>query len=188
MFRPGRAGISAGGVAVEWYCLMVRTGCEAEFKERAGAALAACGIEGRLYFFQRKFSRGREGIIDAPLFPGYLFLQVEELSAEVIGLVKAVRNFCHLLPANDRPQAIRGAALEELKLFMGHGECFGISRVAFLPGRRIRAISGPMVGLEGSVYKVNKKKRRITVVSSLSPDGKKFDLLYEEVEPLEGWV
>ena len=42
-----------------------------------------------------------------------------------------------------------------------------------------------MVGLEGCVWKVNKKKKQITVISSLSPDGKKFDLLYEEAELLE---
>ena len=170
---------------MEWYCLMVRTGCEARFKERAGAALAARGIEGQLYFFRRKFSRGRGESIELPLFPGYLFLQVEELGAELFGLLKGVRDFCRILPGNAEPRSIRGDALEELRLLMGHGELLGISRVVFLPGEKIRAVSGPLVGLEGSVYKVNKKKRRITVVSSLSPDGKKFDLLYEDAELLE---
>ncbi len=176
------------GAGVEWYCLMVRTGAEAGFKERAEAALAARGIEGRLHFFRRRFSRGRGECVDVPLFPGYLFLQVERLTAENLALLKSVGNFCRLLPATAAPRPIRGEALEELKLFMRHGEFLGVSRVAFLPGKRIRAISGPMVGLEGNVYKVNKKKRRITVISSLSPDGKKFDLLYEEVELLEGWA
>ena len=68
---------------------------------------------------------------------------------------------------------------------MGHGGYLGVSRVVFLPGKKIRAVSGPMVGLEGCVWKVNKKKKQITVISSLSPDGKKFDLLYEEAELLE---
>lgn len=104
---------------------------------------------------------------------------------EVVGLLRRVKDFYRLLPATGQPQEIRGAALDELKLFMGHGGYLGVSRVIFLPGKRIRAISGPMVGLEGNVYKVNKKKRQITVISSLSPDGKKFDLLYEDAELLE---
>jgi transcription antitermination factor NusG len=68
---------------------------------------------------------------------------------------------------------------------MRQGEYLGISKVVFLPGKKIRAISGPLVGLEGNVYKVNKKKKQITVISSLSPDGKKFDLLYQDAELVE---
>ena len=41
------------------------------------------------------------------------------------------------------------------------------------------------VGLEGNIYMVNKKRKRITITSSLSPDGKHFDLFYEDVEVLE---
>lgn len=170
---------------MEWYCLMVRNGCEAAFKERAATMLAQRGIEARLCFFQRTFCRRAGEYVDAPLFPGYLFLQVESLTVEVVGLLRRVKDFYRLLPATGQPQEIRGAALDELKLFMGHGGYLGVSRVIFLPGKRIRAISGPMVGLEGNVYKVNKKKRQITVISSLSPDGKKFDLLYEDAELLE---
>ena len=47
---------------------------------------------------------------------------------------------------------------------------------------KIRIISGPLVGLEGNIYKVNKKRKRITIESSLTSDGKRFDLCYEDVE------
>ncbi len=170
---------------MEWYCLMVKTGAEAEFKRQAQDVLEQHQVAGSLHFFQRRLKKGRGDFFDAPLFPGYLFLQVERLTAENFALLKRVRNFCRVLPSNSEPQFIRGPALDELRLFMRHGEYLGVSRVVFLPGKRIRAISGPMVGLEGNIYKVNKKKRRITVISSLSPDGKKFDLLYEDAELLE---
>ncbi|MCI6257514.1 MAG: hypothetical protein MR694_00220 [Spirochaetia bacterium] len=52
----------------------------------------------------------------------------------------------------------------------------------FLPGKKIRVISGPLVGLEENIYKVNKKRKRITIESSLTSDGKRFDLFYEDVE------
>ena len=170
---------------MEYYCLMVRTGSEAEYKKRAQQVLADHGITASLYFFQRRLKKGKGDFFDAPLFPGYLFLQVEKLTAENLALVKKVKNFCRLLPSNTDPQMIRGRALQELELFMGQGEYLGISKVVFLPGKKIRAISGPLVGLEGNVYKVNKKKKQITVISSLSPDGKKFDLLYQDAELLE---
>ncbi len=172
-------------VAVEYYCLMVRTGTEAEFKKQAQQVLSDHGVTASLYFFQRRLKKGKGDFFDAPLFPGYLFLQVEKLTAENLALVKKVKNFCRLLPSTTTPQLIRGKALQELELFMGQGEYLGISKVVFLPGKKIRAISGPMVGLEGNVYKVNKKKKQITVISSLSPDGKKFDLLYQDAELVE---
>lgn len=170
---------------MEYYCLMVRTGAEADFKERATRALADHGVNAILHFFQRRLRKGKGEYYDAALFPGYLFLEVEKLTTEIVGLVRKVKDFYRLLPSTGQPQEIRGAALDELKLFMGHGGYLGVSRVIFLPGKRIRAISGPLVGMEGSVWKVNKKKRQITVISSLSPDGKKFDLLYEEAQLLE---
>ena len=76
-------------------------------------------------------------------------------------------------------------ALEELKVFIRNGEHWGISKVQFLPGQKINAISGPLVGLEGNIIAVNKKKKQITVQSTLTNDGKKFDLLYEDVEVVE---
>ena len=51
--------------------------------------------------------------------------------------------------------------------------------------KKIRVISGPLAGLEGNIYKVNKKRKRITIMSSLSPNGKHFDLFYEDVELVE---
>ena len=69
-----------------------------------------------------------------------------------------------------------------LKLFIKNGEHWGISKVLFIPGQKIKAISGPLVGLEGHIVAVNRKRKQITVQSSLTQDGKKFDLLYEDVE------
>ena len=63
-----------------------------------------------------------------------------------------------------------------------NGEVLGISKVQFLPGQNVKAISGPLKGYEGSVVMVNKKKKIITVRSLLTKDGKMFDLNYEEAE------
>ena len=55
-------------------------------------------------------------------------------------------------------------------------------RCSFFQEKKIRVISGPLVGLEGNIYKVNKKRKPITIESSLTSDGKRFDLFYEDVE------
>ncbi|MGN0750355.1 MAG: hypothetical protein ACI4LS_07690 [Treponema sp.] len=46
-------------------------------------------------------------------------------------------------------------------------------------------MSGPLAGLEGKIFKVNKKRKRITIAFCLNPDGKHFDLFYEDVEVLD---
>ena len=42
---------------MEYYCLMVRTGAESDFKERATKALADQGVDATLHFFQRRLRK-----------------------------------------------------------------------------------------------------------------------------------
>lgn len=167
---------------MEYYCAMVKTGQEEAFKRNAMAVLGEEFPEVKYFFFQRKLRTNKGRYFDAPLFPGYIFFQIDTLSTEFFEKFRRLDNFCRILYSNENPISIRGGALDELKLFISNGERWGLSKVQFLPGKRVKAVSGPLVGLEGNVYMVNKKKHHITVISSLSPDGKKFDLLYEEAE------
>ena len=68
---------------------------------------------------------------------------------------------------------------------MENGELWGVSTVRFLPGQKIKAVSGPLVGFEGNVVMVNKKRRQITVQSNVTGSPIKFDLKYEEAEKAE---
>ena len=52
-------------------------------------------------------------------------------------------------------------------------------------GKKNRVISGPLAGLEGKIFKVNKKRKRITIVFCLNPDWKHFYLFYQDVEVLD---
>lgn len=170
---------------MEYYCVMVKTGEEVAFKKNAINLFQESFPEVKFFFFSRKLKTNQGRVFDSPLFPGYLFFQVETLSESFLLLLKSIKNFYRVLIDTSTPSQICGQALQELKLFINNGENLGISKVQFLPGKKIKVISGPLLGLEGQIYKVNKKKKHITIISSLSPDGKKFDLLYEDVEVLE---
>ena len=160
---------------MEYYCIMIQTGEEKAFRE---AALKA--VDAKIYSFERKLYTKRRGWFTAPLFSGYVFIEVSELTASIFENLKKTSGFCRILRDNQNPVKITGNALEELKLFIRNGENWGISKVQFLPGQKILAVSGPLKGLEGNIVAVNKKKKQITVQSSLTFDGKKFDLLYED--------
>ena len=163
---------------MEYYCAMILSGEEKAFKQAATAALP----QGRFYIFERKLHNRSRGWFDAPLFPGYVFFGVEELTPQFFEVLRSIKGFCRILYDNQNPVKITGQSLEELQLFIKNGEHWGISKVLFVPGQKIKAIAGPLVGLEGQIVAVNRKRKQITVQSTLTQDGKKFDLLYEEVE------
>lgn len=167
---------------------MVLTGEEKSFKEAVTTAAASEKEakpefpESKFYIFERKLKNRARGWFEAPLFPGYVFFGVESLTPEFFETLHSTKGFCRILYDNQYPVKITGTALEELKLFIQNGEHWGISKVLFVPGQKIKAVSGPLVGLEGHIVAVNRKKKQITVQSSLTQDGKRFDLLYEDVE------
>ncbi len=166
---------------MEYYCVMVKSGEEESFKEEAEKIFLPQFPLSQFFSFQRKLKTNQGKYFDVPLFPGYIFLGVEELTKEFFSLLKKISGFCRILYDNNNPVKITGNALEELMVFIHNGQYWDISKVEFLPGKKIKAISGPLVGLEGKIIAVNKKKKRITVQSSLIEDSKKFDLLYEDV-------
>ena len=173
---------------MEYYCAMILSGQEKSFKQSAAAATEAAR-EGnqdfpssRFYVFERKLQNRNKGLFDAMPFPGYVFFEVDSLTPDFFEVIRSIKGFCRILYDNQNPVQISGQGLEELKLFIRNGEHWGISKVSFVPGQKIKAVSGPLVGLEGQIVAVNRKRKQITVQSSLTQDGKKFDLLYEDVE------
>ena len=103
---------------MEYYCIMVKTGEEKVFKERAIKALKEKFPEVQLFFFQRMLRSNRGEYFERPLFPGYLFLAVEKLSGDFFLLLKKQKDFGRILMDNRNPTVLAGQALEELKIFI----------------------------------------------------------------------
>lgn len=166
---------------MEYYCIMIFTGEEKKFKEKATEILKEKYPSVHFYFFQRKMYTEKRGWFLGTLFTGYLFFQIEELTADFFTELRAIKGFCRILQDNQNPTKLTGSALEELKFLIKNGEVLDVSKLQFLPGQKIKAIAGPLVGYEGSILRVNKKQKRITVRSSLTDNGLTFDLKYEEL-------
>ncbi len=163
---------------------MVKTGEEEKFKKKALELFEPQESDIKFYYFQRTLKTSHGIPYEKPLFPGYLFFQIENLTPQVVQALKKVEGFIRILIDTINPNKILGPQLEELRLFMTHGEHLGISKVEFLPGQNLRVISGPLMGLEGKVYKVNKKRGRITIITSLCNDDRRIDLAFECVQAI----
>ena len=169
---------------MEYYCAMVMTGAEKSFKQEAEKASRERFPESKFFYFERKLRTNQGKYFDAPLFPGYVFFQTEKLSDDFFLLLKSIKNFCRVLHSNQDATKLLGAALAELQEYIKKGEYWGLSKVEFQEGKSVKIISGPLMGLEGRIYKINKKKKRITITSAIFPD-KKFDLMYEDIRVIE---
>ena len=165
---------------MEYYCIMVETGGELEFKKNASDALKADFPSAQFFYFERTLRTNKGIKYDAPMFPGYVFLQIDSLNADFLSALRRVKGFYRILRDNLDPTKFQGASLAELEAFIQKGERWGFSKVEFESGKPIKVISGPLAGLEGKIYKINKKKKRITIISSIFPD-KRFDLMYEDL-------
>ena len=170
---------------MEYYCIMVLTGEEKSFRDRAGKIMKEDFPETDFFVFERKLYTKKRGWFDAVLFPGYVFLGTQELSKKFFGQLKKIEGFCRILQDNQNPVKFSGAALDELKAFINNGESWGVSKVKFLPGQKIQVISGPLVGLAGNIVAVNKKRKRITVQTNITSNSMRFDLLFEDAEVVE---
>ena len=170
---------------MKYYCAMVLTGEEKEFNKKMREAVCGKYPESEFWFFERKLYTPKRGWFLGAIFPGYIFFSVENLTPEFINILRTIPGFCKLLLDNKEPTQIQGNALEELKLFIRNGEEWGVSKVMFLPGQKVKAVSGPLVGLEGNIIHVNKKYKQITVQATVVNMSMQFDLKFEHAEKME---
>ncbi len=161
---------------------MVFTGEENAFRQKLLDALLPEYPLTQCYSFERMLYTPKRGWFHGILFPGYVFIGLEELNPVILAKLKTIKGFCKLLQSNQSPTQIKGAALNELKFLMTTGGMLGVSTVEFLPDQTIKVVSGPLQGYEGNIVCVNKKRKQITVRSLLTEDGRTFDLKYEDVE------
>lgn len=119
-----------------------------------------------------------------PLFPGYLFFQwgEPELTPAVISSIRRTRHYIRFLPASDRIAPLNALDSEIIRRLLSLGRELGSSLVTFDENNRIRVIEGPLMGLEGSIVKVNKRKRRAKVALDMNDSPIFFDLSFEVLE------
>lgn len=82
---------------MEYYCLMVRTGEEEEFKKKAQKAFGEQSCTAELYYFQRTLKTNQGKLYEKPLFPGYLFFQTESLTPQIMQTLKKIDGFIRIL-------------------------------------------------------------------------------------------
>jgi transcriptional antiterminator NusG len=166
-----------------FYAMQVRTGKERQYGALArGRHLVAPQT---LIWPRRRLRIRRSGEWKdslAPLFPGYLFLRAAEFDDIPWRQLRSLPDFIRFLPANDRIVPLNERDQATLTHFLSFGEVVDKSVVTFDENRRIRVISGPLQGLEGSIVKVDRRKGRAKVRLDIYADAFEIDFGFEILE------
>jgi transcriptional antiterminator NusG len=149
---------------MNYFAFTVKTGSESKYLQCAGRVIN--GDDATLLWPRRNLRIRRKGRwLDtlAPIFPGYLFLKTENLSTDLFLRLRRCPGFSRFLPNNQTISPLNSGDKKILTHFLQFGEIVDKSLVVFDENDRIRVVSGPLTGLEGSIVKVDKRKGRVKV-------------------------
>ncbi len=182
MFRPGRraflvssleplvlgmfvAGYLAGDVAMNYYCMAVKTGREDSFRDQVAGLLenSDTGLEGRILVF-KKLMRTKAGkIYEEPFFPGYVFFETERPFPRDFSLFRKINGFYYFLPKDSETEPLKGFDYECVVNLKKYGETIGFTPVSFDENDRIVITGGPFKDIGGTVVAVNRRNKRVNV-------------------------
>jgi len=174
---------------MNYYAIQVKTRSENKFIKLFKAMHPEVAFP--IYFPQRRLDIRRKGQIRqsmAAVFPGYIFIEAES-DREVIENQWEFRRtdgFFRFLRSNQEITPLADRDLELVLHFIKNaGPVAGRSKVYFNENSRIVVVDGPLLGLEGRIVKVDKRKGRAKIMLDLYNDSFSIDLAFEVIGSLE---
>jgi len=174
---------------MNYYAIQVKTRAENKFIKLFKSLHPEVTLP--LSFPQRRLDIRKQGKLKSSLsgvFPGYIFIEAEN-DDEIIKCqweFRRTEGFFRFLKSNQDIKALGGQDLEIVLHFIKNtGAVAGRSKVYFDENSRIVVVEGPLMGLEGRIIKVDKRKRRAKVSLDLYNDSFAIDLAFEIIGSLE---
>lgn len=141
-----------------WYVIQVYTGREAEMAQKCRERVVRAGEEIFIPLAQRQTKiRGERTMIETKLFPGYIFIETEQIEDFRLRL-KRIEGMAKLLQTGDDITPLEPQEEEYLKKLGGAEHIVRYSQ-GYLEGERLIVTSGPLTGYEGNVKKILRHKR-----------------------------
>ena len=170
---------------MNYYAIQVKTRAENRFIKLFKALYPEITLP--IYFPQRKLDIRKNGKLRASMlavFPGYIFIEAS-CDEEIIACqweFRRTEGFYRFLRSNQEITPLADRDLELVLHFINNpGAIAGRSRVRFDENSRIIVVEGPLMGLEGRIIKVDKRKRRAKIMLDLYNDSFSIDLAFEVI-------
>jgi len=170
-----RIGCEKRSAADKWQAVFVLTGHEDIVKEKIEYALQGSSI--RVVVPKRCIRERRAGRwldVIRPLFPGYILLQ-GSIDLQEYYLLKSVPGIIRCLKDNKEFYSIHPEEIKVINQLMCNGDLIGIS-TAYQKDDKIIITDGPLLGKEGLIVAVDRRKGRARVKLSFLGDERTVDL------------
>ena len=139
-----------------WYVIWTSTGSE----KKAVSAIQEFSEQERCFVPRRRLPIKKNGVwqqVEKPLFPGYIFVDTDRVEELAIHLHK-IEGFHHVLSVEKEFCPLRDNEAELIEnLYLKEG-LFDFSE-GLIVGDKIVVTSGPLVGHEGAIKKIDRHKR-----------------------------
>ncbi|MDR2515774.1 MAG: antiterminator LoaP [Spirochaetaceae bacterium] len=171
---------------MNYYAIQVKTGGEEKYIRLFRSLHPDFAAE--IHFPRRQIDERRRGVIvrrTAGIFPGYIFVEAgEELFLTRRWDFRRTDGFFRFLRSNRNIRPLQGRDLEVVLHFIRKaGPVAGTSKVYFNENARVVVVDGPLLGLEGKIVKVDKRKGRAKIKLDLYDDSFSIDLAFEIIQP-----
>ena len=168
------------------YCISIRTGIEENYISSVQSVLDSpdSPFSGKLYFLKKRMrlKTGKEYF--EPFFPGYVFLQTEELDDAKLRMLSKYSGFLRYLPSTTDIQPLSKLDLEIVTSMLKFGTTIEIVPVMFDENDRIIILDGPFKNLPGKIIAVNRRNKRVNIQLDFMNGMRVIGLTYEEIKKL----
>jgi transcriptional antiterminator NusG len=172
---------------MQYYAIQVKTRAEEKYIGLYKALYPRRPLE--IYFPKRQINIRRKGVMvpgTPAIFPGYIFIEIdnEDDIRKYHWEFRRTDGFFRFLKSNQNVCPLQDKDLEiALHFIKKVGPIAGKSKVYFDENSRIVVADGPLMGLEGKIIKVDKRKGRAKIKLDIYDDSFSIDLAFEVIEP-----
>jgi transcriptional antiterminator NusG len=165
-----------------WYVLFTKSGCE----EKVGKIIKKIWeneievLIPRRKIIERIKGEEREKI--KLLFPGYVFVKTEMTETKYHEITSVLKQGV-FLKEDKMPASLKEEEMRVILNLTGGSDLIDVSR-GVKEGDRVKIIEGPLLGYEGFIQKVDKRKKRAKVIFKVAGEVKTVDLGLEIVEKM----
>lgn len=166
-----------------WYALFVLTGQEEKVREKLKYRFKNKEMNfiiPRRKLRERKAGKWEEKV--KSLFPGYILIN-GYIGVKEYYLMEGIPGLLRVLKDNDDPFEIPEEEITVIKKLICNGEVIEQSS-AFAESGKIKIVDGPLLGLEGLITSIDKRKGRAKVRLNFAGEPRLIDLGIDIIQPV----
>lgn len=149
-------------MCASWFVVQTQPQAEAKAKRH----LINQGFTAYLPFYRRRVRHARRNeIVARPLFPGYLFVQLDPELQRWRSINGTVGVRC-ILADGDRPRCVPDRVVEEIVARQDETGAVKLGLPVFAPGQPVRLLTGPLAEV-GALFEEARDDNRVILLLSL---------------------